>query len=72
MPLRTTPVLEQHKQFVRPASIGTIAMSELCRRFGIRRETDYRLLRRFAPEKYAEFSVPDFVSTRHCRAQSVN
>jgi len=50
MPWRTVSVVDQRREFVRLASSGTVAMSELCRRFEISRQTGYRLLRRFASD----------------------
>jgi transposase InsO family protein len=49
-------MLEQRGEFVRLASSGRIAMSELCRRFGISRQTGYRLLRRFEADGEAGLS----------------
>jgi len=50
MPWKTVSVVEQRREFVRLAHSGTLAMSELCRRFEISRQTGYRLVRRFALE----------------------
>jgi len=50
MPWRTMSVVDQRNEFVRLASSGTITMTDLCRRFGISRQTGYRLLRRVASE----------------------
>ena len=49
-------MLEQRGEFVRLAGSGTITMAELCRRFGISRQTGYRLRRRFGLEGEAGLS----------------
>ena len=38
-------VMDQRREFVRLASCGAVSLSELCRRFGISRDTGHRLLR---------------------------
>lgn len=40
--------MDQRRELVRLASSGAVGVSELCRRFGISRDTGHRLLRRHA------------------------
>lgn len=39
--------MDQRREFVRLAEAGTVSLSELCRRFGISRQTGHTLLRRY-------------------------
>ena len=48
MPWKQMSVLEQRLEFVGLAGSGGVGMAELCRRFGISRDTGYRLVRRAA------------------------
>ncbi|WP_081581738.1 IS481 family transposase [Pararhodospirillum photometricum] len=50
-------VLDQRKEFVRLARQGGISIQELCRRFGISRDTGHRLLKRY--EESGEAGLED-------------
>ncbi len=43
-------IMDSRLEFVRLAEAGNISMAELCRRFGISRETGYAMLRRYRQE----------------------
>jgi transposase InsO family protein len=47
MPWKDVSVMDQRMEFVRLALAGGVPVAELCRRFGISRDTGHRLLRRF-------------------------
>jgi transposase InsO family protein len=47
MPWKAMSVMDQRREFVRLAASGVVSVAELCRRFGISRETGHLLLRRF-------------------------
>lgn len=47
MPWRQATVMEQRQEFVDLASHGQLSLSELCRRFGISRQTGYKWLQRW-------------------------
>lgn len=47
MPWRSFSVFEQRLEFVRLAEHGGVSFAELCRRFGIKRDTGYKWLERF-------------------------
>ena len=47
MPWRELSIMEQREEFVRLALSKGANMSELCRRFGISRETGYKWLARY-------------------------
>lgn len=48
MPWKSVSVMDQREEFVRLARSGSVSIAELCRRFGISRDTGHRLLRRHA------------------------
>jgi transposase InsO family protein len=48
MPWRVCSVIDERAEFVRLAGTGAVSIAELCRRFGISRETGHQLLRRHA------------------------
>ena len=50
VPWRSSSVVEQRLEFVRLAQSGGVSFAELCRRFGIKRDTGYKWLRRFEAE----------------------
>ena len=50
MPWRELSVMEQREEFVRLAMLPGANMSELCKRFGISRDTGHRILKRYAAE----------------------
>lgn len=50
VPWREVSVVSQRGEFVRLAEAGVVSFAELCRRFGISRETGYVWLRRFRAE----------------------
>ncbi len=50
MPWKSGTVMDSRLEFVRFAEQGDVAMTELCRRFGISRQTGYEYLRRFRVE----------------------
>lgn len=50
MPWKSVSEMDQRMEFVRLVQQGGVGKAELCRRFGISRDTCYRLLRRYAAE----------------------
>lgn len=50
MPWRESSVADQRLEFVRLAQTGTISFAELCRRYGVKRDTGYKWLARFRHE----------------------
>jgi transposase InsO family protein len=46
MPWKSVSIMESRREFVRLAEQGDVTMAELCRRFGISRQTGYEYLRR--------------------------
>jgi transposase InsO family protein len=50
MPWRELSVMEQREEFLRLAKLRGANVSKLCERFGISRDTGYRLLKRYAAE----------------------
>jgi len=48
MPWKVSSVMDERSEFVRLAAAGVLSVAELCRRFGISRDTGHRLLRRHA------------------------
>ena len=48
MPWKESSALEQRKGFIAGCEAGEESMAELCRRYGISRQTGYKWLRRFA------------------------
>ncbi len=50
MPWRSVSPMDQRREFVRLAASGAVSVAELCRRFGISRQTGHQLLRRHAAE----------------------
>src|SRR5205085_1278765 len=55
MPWRELSIMEQRKEFVRLALSEGANVSELCRRFGISRETGYKWLARYRADSGAGF-----------------
>ena len=53
MPWRELSIMEQREEFVRLALIKGANLSELCRRFGISRETGYKWLARYRADRGA-------------------
>ena len=47
MPWRSGTVMDSRLEFIRLAELGELSMTELCRRFGISRQTGYLYLRRY-------------------------
>ncbi|WP_249732426.1 IS481 family transposase [Roseococcus sp. SDR] len=50
MPWKALSVLDHRREFVRLARLGEVSVAELCRRFGISRQTGFTLLRRTREE----------------------
>lgn len=50
MPWRVSSVVEQRLEFVRLVEGGGVSFAELCRRFGIKRDTGYKWVRRYREE----------------------
>lgn len=50
MPWKSVSAMDQRGEFVRLASAGGVSVAELCRRFGISRQTGHVLLRRYKAE----------------------
>src|SRR6185437_6238171 len=50
MPWKCRTVIDSRQAFVRLAEQGNVSVAELCRRFGIGRETGYLYLRRYRAE----------------------
>lgn len=48
MPWRDVLMVDQRREFLRLALTGELPVAELCRRFGISRDSGHRLLRRHA------------------------
>lgn len=53
MPWRESSVADQRLEFVRLAQQGTISFAELCRRYGVKRDTGYKWLARFRRDGFA-------------------
>ncbi len=53
MPWRSSSVSQQRLEFVRLAESGCVSFAELCRRFGIKRDTGYKWLSRYQIEGVA-------------------
>ena len=53
MPWKALSVLDHRREFVRLALCGDVSVAELCRRFGISRQTGFTLLRRYREEAEA-------------------
>ena len=53
MPWRDVSVMDERLEFVRLHGLGDLGMAELCRRFGISRDTGYRLVARWRAEGVA-------------------
>ena len=53
MSWKSGTVMDSRLEFGRLAEQGGLSMSELCRRFGISRETGYQRLRRYKAEGWA-------------------
>lgn len=47
MPWKSCSIMESRQEFIRLAEQGTVSVAELCRRFGISRQTGYTYLRRY-------------------------
>jgi len=56
MPWQELSVMEQREEFVRLALLPGANVSELCRRFGISRDTGHRTLKRYAAQGHAGLS----------------
>ena len=50
VPWRESSVADQRLEFVRLAQQGTISFAELCRRYGVKRDTGYKWLARYQQE----------------------
>jgi len=50
MPWRSVSEMDQRLEFVRLCEAGGVSVAELCRRFGISRQTGHKLLRRYRAE----------------------
>ena len=50
MPWKSVSIMDSRLEFVRLAQLGGVSMAELCRRFGISRESGYQYLRRYRAE----------------------
>lgn len=50
MPWRLSSVVDQRLEFCRLAESGSVSFAELCRRFGIKRDTGYKWMRRYRTE----------------------
>jgi transposase InsO family protein len=50
MPWKSVSIMDSRLEFVRLAQQGGVSMTELCRRFGISRESGYQYLRRYRAE----------------------
>lgn len=53
MPWKDVSVMDERLEFVRMVGLGGLGMAELCRRFGISRDTGYRLVLRWRAEGVA-------------------
>eukprot|EP01031_Cornospumella_fuschlensis_P043375 gene43375-53024_t len=53
MPWKALSVLDHRREFVRLSRSGEVSVAELCRRFGISRQTGFTLLRRYREEAEA-------------------
>jgi transposase-like protein len=47
MPWRKSSVVDQRFEFCRLAEAGSVSFAELCRRFGIKRDTGYKWIGRY-------------------------
>jgi transposase-like protein len=47
MPWKSGTIMDSRLEFVRLAEQGGVSVAELCRRFGISRETGFQYLRRY-------------------------
>ena len=52
MAWKDVSVMDERKEFVRLFALGDLSMAELCRRFGISRDTGYRLVSRWRLEGF--------------------
>ena len=50
MPWKSVSIMDNRREFVRLASQGGVSIAELCRRFGISRQTGFTLIRRYREE----------------------
>jgi len=50
MPWKSVSIMDNRREFVRLASRGGVSIAELCRRFGISRQTGFTLIRRYREE----------------------
>ena len=50
MPWQEVSVVDQRLEFVRLAESGLVSFAELCRRFGVKRDTGYKWLERYRRE----------------------
>jgi len=57
MPWKAMSAMEQRREFVRLVRQGGVPIAELCRRFGISRQSGHELLRRVASEGEAGFEA---------------
>jgi transposase InsO family protein len=53
MPWKSGTIMDSRLEFVRLAEAGDVSVAELCRRFGISRETGFQYLRRYREEGVA-------------------
>ena len=53
MPWKSGTIMDSRLEFVRLAEAGGVSVAELCRRFGISRETGFQYLRRYREEGVA-------------------
>jgi transposase-like protein len=47
MPWKSVSIMDSRREFVRLALLGDVSVAELCRRFGISRQTGFAYLRRY-------------------------
>ena len=50
MPWKSVSIMDNRREFVRLAGQGGVSIAELCRRFGISRQTGFTLIRRYREE----------------------
>jgi len=71
MPWKPMSIMQSRQEFVRLAESGEVSVAELCRRFGISRQTGFALLRRHREEGaagLADRSRRPHTSPRRCAA----
>jgi len=62
MPWNVSGVVDQRKGFVDDYKSGEWTMAELCRRYGISRETGYQRMERYRLVQFAAFPIACFDS----------